>query len=102
MRDSGEEPKLSFGQSTEGENRVPFLRVRVKLAEGANGQAQLCPADKCPPEGGILVAQHRGGRMAALIFLLKPRQGALSEIARELAEREFSKDRASKDLNTVR
>lgn len=38
--------------------------------------------------------------MGALI-ILKPRQEDHLEIARELGEREFSKDQASKDLNTV-
>lgn len=39
--------------------------------------------------------------MGALIILMKPWQGDLLGIARELAEREFSKDRASKGLKTV-
>lgn len=39
--------------------------------------------------------------MGALVIPLNPGQGDLLEIAKELTERKFSKDRASKDLNTV-
>lgn len=60
VKDLGENLSCPLASVLKGRIGSPSSKSRVKLAEEANGQGQLCPADKCPLEGSTWVAWQVG------------------------------------------
>lgn len=71
------------------------------MAEGSNSPGQLGPADSVLQNVTLWWPDKGGWTGGLLTILVKPPQGDLFKTARELSEREFSKDQASGDFNTA-